>query len=318
MRISIFCLLAILALPARAQTSTFNYMESLVYPYPVQYADLSDGKRLAYIDQGKGDYTVVMIHGLGSYLPVYQKMVEILKTEVRCIALDLPNYGKSSRGDYAFDMPFFAETIAEFIRALGLQNVILAGHSMGGQIAMTLELRHPGIAKALVLLAPAGFETFSAENRAWFAMFMQPHLVKATPVPQIEANFNVNFHDNKLPEDARFMLEDRLKMRDDTTEYDYYCHMIPKCVMGMLDGPVYDQLPTLTLPVLVLYGEQDLLIPNRLLHPDTSTRQVAEHAQQRLPNSQLHLLPSCGHFVPWECAETVCAEILPFIHRLQR
>lgn len=317
MRIFSLYILVLFPLLTRAQVTTFNYMESLVYPYPVKYADLPSGKRLAYIDEGKGKHTLVMIHGLGSYLPVYQKIVEALKSDFRCIALDLPNYGKSIRGDYAFDMPFFAETVAEFIGALGLKNVLLAGHSMGAQVAMTLELRHPGTAQALILMAPAGFETFTPENKAWFGMFMQPHLVKATPVPQIEANFNVNFHDNKLPEDARFMLEDRLNMRNDTTEYDYYCQMIPKCVMGMLEGPVYEQLPQLTLPVLILYGEQDLLIPNRLLHPNLSTRQVAEGGQQRIPNSQLRMLPSCGHFVPWECAEIVSTEIKQFVHTLR-
>lgn len=47
-----------------------------------------------------------MVHGLGSYLPVYTKLINELQGDYRCIALDLPNYGKSGRGDYAFSMSF--------------------------------------------------------------------------------------------------------------------------------------------------------------------------------------------------------------------
>lgn len=312
-----FLLLSLLPILGMAQKQPFNYMESLVYPYPVQKVVLPDGPEIAYIDEGKGPYTLVMVHGLGSYLPVYAKLVEHLKQDYRCIALDLPNYGKSSRGDYPFDMVFFAETVSKFIRALKLKKVVLIGHSMGAQIAMTLALQEPDLAKALVLLAPAGFETFTPENKAWFSSFMQPQIVKATPVAQIEANFNVNFHGNTLPEDARFMLEDRLKMREDSMEYDHYCRMIPKCVMGMLEQPVYDNLNQIPWPTLIFFGEQDLLIPNRLLHPGSTTRQVAERGQARIPGSQLVMLPNCGHFVPWECADQVADELRGFCFKIK-
>lgn len=313
----LFLFTILLPLFLTGQQKPYRYMESLVYPYPVKKATLSEGREIAYIDQGKGSQTLLMVHGLGSYLPVYSKLVENLKGSYRCIAIDLPNYGKSSRGDYAFDMQFFAETVAEFMHELRLKQVILVGHSMGSQISMTLALSHPDLVKALVLLAPAGFETFTPEHRAWFATFMQPHLIKATPLTQIEANFNVNFHDNALPEDARFMLDDRLKMRDDTTEYNYYCNMIPKCVLGMLDQPVFNQLPTLKRPTLILFGEQDWLIPNRILHPGMTTLQVAESGQKQIAGSRLKMLPNCGHFVPWECATEVGSEIHSFVSELK-
>ncbi|MFM8486640.1 MAG: alpha/beta fold hydrolase, partial [Bacteroidota bacterium] len=137
----LFILLCLLPILGTAQQKPFNYMESLVYPYPVQKVVLPDGPEIAYIDEGRGPYTLVMIHGLGSYLPVYTKVVGQLKRDYRCIALDLPNYGKSSRGGYTFDMAFFAETVSKFIHTLKLKKVVLVGHSMGAQVAMTLALR---------------------------------------------------------------------------------------------------------------------------------------------------------------------------------
>lgn len=306
-------LILLLPLATMAQQKPTTYMESLQYPFPVKKALLSNNTALAYIDEGKGPYTLLMVHGLGSYLPVYTKMVKALSGNFRCVAVDLPNYGKSSSGTYPFSMDFFAETLEIFIRTTKLKNVILVGHSMGGQIGMTLALRAPTRLKGLVLLSPAGFETFLPEHRAWFSALMQPAFLKATPPAQIERNFDVNFHNNKLPEDARFMLEDRMKLRNDSVAYDSYCNMIPQCVMGMLDGPVFDRLDSIRLPVLILAGEEDGLIPNRILHPGMTPRQVAEAGHSRISGSKFRMLSPCGHFVPWECAEEVSREIADFI-----
>ncbi len=316
----IFRVLLIILLPlaTMAQQKPYTYMESLKYPFPVKKALLSHNKEIAYVDEGKGPYTLLMVHGLGSYLPVYTKMVEALQQNFRCIAVDLPNYGKSSSGEYPFSMDFFAQTLKAFIHTAKLKNVILVGHSMGGQIGMTLALDAPGTLKGLVLLSPAGFETFLPEHRAWFSALMQPALLKATPPAQIERNFDVNFHNNKLPDDARFMLEDRMSLRADSIAYDAYCNMIPRCVMGMLDSPVFDRISSIRLPVLILAGEEDALIPNRILHPGMTPRQVAEAGHSRIPGSRLRMLSPCGHFVPWECAEEVSGEIMEFAGSLPK
>lgn len=296
-------------LPAQDTLKQYRSMDEFVYPFTTHYADLPGNIRLAYSDEGQGPQTLVMIHGLGSYLPVWKKMVDSLRTDYRCIAIDLPNYGKSSRGDYPFTMSFFASTITQLLDSLGLNKVVLVGHSMGGQIAITLALKQPERVAALVLLAPAGFETFSEAERIWFGQVMTPELVKATPVPQIERNFAINFFGGQFPEDARFMYQDRLLMRETGPEYDTYCRMIPRCVQGMLNEPVFEQLPAIQAPTLVAYGAGDLLIPNRLLHPALTTEEVAKAGQSRIPDSRLVLLENCGHFVPWEGAGLIAAAI---------
>jgi len=298
---------------AHAQDQKVTSMEDFTYPFATQKVALSDSVTIAYAEEGEGTQTLLFVHGLGSYLPAWKKNIEVLSGSYRCIALDLPGYGKSSRGDYAFDMTFFATQIASFIEQLSLKNVTLVGHSMGGQIALTLALQHPDAIKQLVLIAPAGFETFTAQEVAWFKQIYTPAVVKATPVEQIERNFALNFHEANFPDDARFMYNDRLLMRDTGEEYEAYCNMIPQCVQGMLAEPVYERLPDITHPVLVLYGKGDLLIPNQLLHQELTTEKVAQRGHERLPDSTLKLLDGCGHFVQWECAEAVNEAITSFI-----
>lgn len=284
-------------------------MQDWVYPYDVHKVQVSDGVEVAYVDEGAGAQTFLFLHGMGSYLKSWTKNIEVLKQNYRCIALDLPGYGKSSKGNYTHSMSFFADAVQQFIEKLNLKNVVLVGHSMGGQISMHLVLRKLPNVEKLILIAPAGFETFTEAEKLWFKNVYTAAFIKATPTEQIIKNFEINFH--QMPEDARFMIEDRLFMRE-TVEYDTYCEMIPQCVQGMLNEPVYERLPEITIPTLILYGKNDLLIPNKLLHPALTTAQVAEAGHKQLPNSQLQLFDACGHFVQWECAEGVNEAIQAF------
>lgn len=280
-------------------------MEGFKYPYPVKQVEINDQIQIAYIDEGQGDHTLLMIHGLGSYIPAWQKNIEGLKSHFRCIAIDLPNYGKSTKGFFPFTMNFFAEVVASFIKKLELNNVTIVGHSMGAQIAVTSFLETNIPIEKLVLLAPAGFETFSASDRAFFYKNVTTEFIKTMSVEQIKSNFDLNFHNNILPADAHFMFEDRLAMRADEAEYYYYTQMVPKCVKGMLEVPVFDKLKHIDIPTLIIFGKEDLLIPNKALHPEATIDQIAQSGHEQISDSRLELLSPCGHFVQWECSKKV-------------
>lgn len=309
----LFSLFGLLILPAcRTQKTTASPMEDWTYRYPSKQLRLQDTLHIAYIDEGKGPQTLVFIHGLGSNLQAWNKTIEALSPHYRCIALDLPGYGKSSQRDYPFSMAFFAEQIRQFCEALQLKNVAVVGHSMGGQIALQLSLQEPAFLKQLILLAPAGFETFSGQDRLFFQTFMTPQVILASTEAQIRANFAINFHGG-LPDDAAFMVEDRLEMRQDTAAYGYYSRLIPACVQAMLREAVFDSLARISQPTLVLFGANDQLIPNSYLHPQLSTQQVAEAGSQAIPQARLQLIEQAGHFVQWDQPQAVQTAIRAFL-----
>ena len=107
------------------------------------------------------------------------------------------------------------------------------------------------------------------------------------------------------------MIIDRMNMRT-AVDFDAYCYIIPKNVQGMVDDPVYDFLPKIQQPVLVIFGENDNLIPNRYLNPGT-TEAVARDGAGRIPKAELHLLPKTGHFAQFESAEEVNQLISQFL-----
>lgn len=272
---------------------------------------LSDSVSIAYTDAGRGDNALVFIHGLGSNRKAWRKNVAELSKSFRCLTVDLPGYGDSSKEDYPFSIGFFADQVDAMIQALELKIVTLVGHSMGGQVAITLALRQPDYLSNLILAAPAGLETFSASDHNFFATYVRPDIIRATPVAQIEQNFAVNFY--AMPNDARFMVEDRMTLREDTAAYRYYSEMIPACVTGMLAEPVADRLPELNVPTLIVFGKADQLIPNRFLHPELSVTAVAQGGAAAIPNAQLVLLAEAGHFVQWEQAKAFNAAVKEFL-----
>ncbi len=138
------------------------------YPYKVQTIKGYNGCEIAYVDEGTGTQTIVFIHGLATYSMCWAKNIEKLKNKYRCIAIDLPGNGLSDKRDHKYDMHFFAKVLIDFIGRLGLTNVCLAGHSMGGQIAMHAVLEVPSCADKLVLCAPAGFERFTPMERTTY------------------------------------------------------------------------------------------------------------------------------------------------------
>lgn len=288
-------------------------MNDLNYDYNVKYADLEDGLQIAYIDEGAGDKVIIMIHGLGSYIPAWRHNVSELSQHYRCIALDLPGYGKSSKKPHSGLMTYYSDVILQLMDHLNLKTVVLAGHSMGAQIAVTAAHRHPSRVTGLILASPAGFEQFTADQNQWFKTVMTPEGVKNTPIPTIKKNMSNNFY--RMPKDAQFMITDRIAIRS-ADDFDAYCMAIVKSVHGMLDEPIFDILPEITQPTLVFYGEDDQLIPNPYLNPGP-TKEIAEAGTAQLKQSRLIMLPETGHFLQYERADQFNQEVLKFLNELK-
>ncbi|MBK6963568.1 MAG: alpha/beta hydrolase [Bacteroidales bacterium] len=284
-------------------------MEDLEYPYTVRKLKLDSGPEIAYVDEGKGDKVIIFIHGLGSYLPAWKKNIEGLKSSYRCIAIDLPGYGKSSKQPHSGKMSYYASVVKEFTEKLGLTQVTLAGHSMGGQISMVAALNYPELVKSLILVDPAGFERFTEGQKQWFRNVMTFEGVKNTAADDIQNNLAVNFYN--MPDDAEFMITDRIAMRQ-AADFDNYCYAVVQSVNGMVDEPVIDLLPGITQPTLIIFGENDNLIPNRFLNPG-KTKKIAEAGKNKIPGSHLILVKKAGHFVQFEKPDEVNNGIKDFM-----
>jgi pimeloyl-ACP methyl ester carboxylesterase len=281
----------------------------LKYPFAVKTVAVNDSITIAYVDEGEGKETIIFVHGLGSYLPAWEKNIRELRSRYRCIAVDLPGYGKSSKGLYDIGMAFYAHMLMQFMDKLNLENATIAGHSMGAQIGMTLALQHPERVKRLILVSPAGFERFSAGESKWFKEVVTIDAVKNTPVQQIRANVVANFYN--MPREAEFMVTDRIALRE-AKDFDYYCYTVAKAVQGMVEEPVHEYLEDIQQPTLIIFGENDNLIPNPYL-TGGKTKSIAKIGAEKIPNNKMLLIPRCGHFAQFERPDVVNREIKTFM-----
>lgn len=296
-----------------AQLPSYSSFDEIPYPFEVKKIKISEDITLAYVDEGSATSseheTIIFIHGLGSYLPAWQKNISELSKNYRTIAIDLPGYGKSSKLPHSGSMTFYAGVVSEFMEKLQIKKAYIAGHSMGGQIAMVMALYHPAQVKGLILAAPAGFEAFNKGQKQWFRNVMTVDGVKRTQVDDIQTNLYYNFY--RMPKDAEFMITDRIAMRK-AADFEAYCYAVVQSVNGMVDEPVLPFLKNIKQPVLILFGENDNLIPNRFLNPGR-TKEIAEAGHRELPNSKLVMIPRIGHFLQFESPTIFNQEVQRFI-----
>ncbi|MES2689939.1 MAG: alpha/beta hydrolase [Bacteroidota bacterium] len=277
-------------------------IKTITYPYPVKQLQLPNDISIAYMDEGKGAQTFVFIHGLANYSPVWKLQISELGKHARCIALDLPGNGLSSQGDYPYGVFFYAECVKLFCDELNLEHVTLVGHSMGGQIAIMLGLRYSSQFDRLVLLAPAGIEHFSSmdallmQNMLGVGEFLysdELHIQQAVS----DSFYTSHAEKNNIISDLKAMLKQ--------TNVKHWRQMSKASINSMLNEQVSGFLSELTIPVTLIFGDKDALIPNKLLHPGQSIATLIKHAAAMIPDVKTYLLKNAGHFVQIEKAAEV-------------
>ncbi len=292
-----------------ASVQGLQSMDDLQYPFTVKKQKLSSKVEVAYIDEGKGSETILLVHGLGSYIPAWKNNIPSLSENFRVIALDLPGYGRSSKGPYSASMEFFSQTVIELADSLGIESFVMGGHSMGGQISLITALQYPQRVKKLLLVAPAGFETFHDGEKQWFRNVATPSLSIFAKPKNIQDNIAINFY--KMPESADFMIRDRIAMRS-ASDFEGYAYIVAESIKAMVDRPVFDYLDQIKQPALIFFGEADQLIPNRFL-TGGETRVIAEKGHAKMPNSTLFMVPEAGHFMHFEQAEFFNEKVKGFL-----
>lgn len=313
-KIVAFLLLAALALGALGCSATSRYyrlegreFNQIDYGYPVEYAQVRNMK-IGYIDQGSGDQTLLLIHGLGSNAKGWTRNIPELSKHYRVIAVDLPGYGYSSKNYYPYSLSWYGEVLMQFMDQLGIDKVVFVGHSMGGQIAILAALHYPERVSKLVLISPAGIEKFTEGEKDWFRKVAVPELTEDATTRTIDINLRSNFYN--YPPEAAFMVTDRIQVKQ-ASDFDQYAYAVAENIKGMVNEPTSDLLGEITQPTLIFFGKYDQLIPNRFLNAGF-TEEIGKIADEKIPNSKL-VMTETGHFIQFEDPETVDAAIEAFV-----
>lgn len=114
--------------------------------------------RIHYRDEGNPDgTTLLLLHGTYSSLHTWDEWVTALGDEFRIVRLDLPGFGLTGpRSDGEHTLEYLIEAVGHFCDELGLEDVAVAGNSLGGGIAWRLSLDRPDLVSKLVLINAGG------------------------------------------------------------------------------------------------------------------------------------------------------------------
>lgn len=286
----------------------------LALPETAKKYRLPNVPEITYVEQNRDAApTVVMIHGLGSYLKFWRYQVdEVAKAGYHVIALDMLGYGKSDKpATFPYTMEAMSQVVHELVKAKGLQHPILMGHSMGGQTALSYAIQFPEDLGGLVLVSPAGFESFSPKEKQWFRNVFSSKLILAADEEAIWGSIRYgNFY--RWESAYEWLIEERVRAVKNS-QFKAYAYANVKSVHGLLDNEfVRSNLKRIHVPTLIVHGDRDRLIPNPFLHGG-NTVDIMEYGHANIAGSKLVTLSGCGHSLQLDCHDEFNRAALEFL-----
>ena len=266
--------------------------DELVVKYgqpPSQFVTLSSGVRVHMRDEGCRDCPAVfLIHGSSSSLHTWERWAQLLGEQWRVVSIDMPGLGltgATNDGDYS--IPRAAGIIEEVRAYLEIEHFNLAGNSRGGAIALNYAVDHPERLTSLALLDAAGAPWPPADPDE-----TTPLIYTLMANPQI-AQMLKSFLPRRLVEQA---LRNAFSNQNAVTQpmVDRYYELIrhPGNREAALERAqmaysldAFNQAGSLTMPVLIMWGADDKLVPIAL---------AAEFAAA-IPQAQSVIYPGVGH-----------------------
>jgi pimeloyl-ACP methyl ester carboxylesterase len=237
-----------------------------------------DGIRLHVVEAGEGP-ALVLLHGLSATHANWEYTIPAFADRWRVVAPDLPGHGRSAKPDAPYSIDFYAGVIRSLGRVLGIDEAVVIGNSLGGQIAVELGLAYPVWTRALVLAAPAGRFGAGVQVMRWAIGAAARPAVLRLALPWALTRC---VHDPSSPvwEERRRILFERL-IADD---YPGFARAITRSLVGSIAGG-RQPLAHLTQPTLLVWGRND-----RLVGVSGSRRLL-----RALPHARLAVLDRCGH-----------------------
>src|SRR6266567_3137545 len=111
-----------------------------------------DGARIHYVNYGKGDEALVLIHGWTCNIDNWRDQFADFAKRNRVIAIDLPGHGKSDKPQVTYSMDYFARAVDAVMRDAKVKRAVLVGHSMGTPVARQFYRKYPEKTLAIVIV----------------------------------------------------------------------------------------------------------------------------------------------------------------------
>ena len=262
------------------------------------------GRMVRYVDIGAGEEPpVVFVHGLGGNWQTWLENLPAVARTRRAVALDLPGFGESEMPADRISVSGYARIVEELCAELDLGRVAVVGNSMGGFIAAEMAISVPDRADRVLLAAAAGISVTNVYRRP---------AITAARASTAAGFFRITRARDVLVRPWLRHLALAPVMRHPTL---IRCDVAHECMKGLgraayvpaLDAVLYydfrDRLPEIGCPVLVVWGEKDMLVPVS----------DADEFERLIPDVRKVVFPDVGHAPQLERAPAFNRELLAFL-----
>lgn len=273
-----------------------------------KFARINEGDlelNIHYNDCGQGAETVVMLHGSGpgaSGWANFNRNIEpLVEAGYRVILMDCPGWSKSdsivctgSRSDLN------ARVLEGLLDVLGLDRVHILGNSMGGHSAVAFALTNPQRVGKLVLMGGGTGGASSFVPMPTEGIKLLQGLYREPTVDNLKKMMNVFVFDTGDLTEELF----QTRLDNMLTRREHLDNFVESLAINPKQFPDFSpRLGEIKAQTLVIWGRNDRFVPM-----DTGLRLIAG-----IPNSELHVFNSCGHWAQWEHADKFNRMVLDFL-----
>jgi pimeloyl-ACP methyl ester carboxylesterase len=253
---------------------------------------LVKGLKISYITGElfeKARPNILMIHGAGQSGLTWEYQLDVLKnhSKFNLFVIDLPGHGKSEGGGFK-SISEYSDFIKDFADTLGLQKLILVGHSMGGGIVQVFTLDYPDAVYACILVGTGARlrvaeETLEAVKNNYEA-YCNKAPTRSFAISSSEG-LKSKFLDGLLRTPQLIMHQDLIVC----DEFD-----------------IMNEVEKIKVPTLIISATEDILTPVR----------YGDYLHSRIHGSKFHVIKDVGHFMMQEKSDEFNPVMLGFLNHI--
>jgi pimeloyl-ACP methyl ester carboxylesterase len=249
---------------------------------------------------------IVLIHGYGAGMWVWEKQMDALAKDHQVFAVDLLGHGFSDRPKIEYTPETYVRSLKCFMEGVGIEKAVLIGNSMGGGIAWGMAVSFPERVKKLILIDAAPPDVLDQVQNDSFRM-----LVEVKDLPLFPYLLIASRNRGSLKGVLEECVSDRSLITREITDRAFQLLRIRGTTWALASTFRHatealrfkESLSLIPHPTLVIWGEQDLIFPVT----------VGERLHRIIPRSILRTIPQSGHIPMWETPEAVNPLLLSFL-----
>lgn len=272
-----------------------------------------NGLKVHYKIYGSGEPYIFLLHGFGASTYSWRDVAEPLAQYGTVIAYDRPAFGLTERvipEEFAGENPYTREAQVDLVvglmDAFGAQQAILVGNSAGGTVSVDTAMNYPERVQALVLVDAAIYAGGGAPPfTRWLLKLPQVDRLGPLFVRNIR-NWGMDLLNTAWHDPSRITPEE-LEGYQKPLRAENWDRALWELTKASRSGGLVERLDELEMPVLVVTGDDDRVVPTE------QSLQLAED----IPGAELAVFEACGHVPQEECPDAFMQSVGPFIEGLK-